>query len=81
MLKVDVAGLGDVSPRLEAMVGLVGLAGFIVPFGGPDAAGSGFLEGVVKASDSTEEVNEGRLKRGHPSIGAYFGATSRPKLR
>lgn len=77
MLKVDVAGLGDVSPRLEAMVGLVGLAGFLVPVGCPDAAGAGFLEGVVKASDSAEEVDEGGLKRGHLGIGAYFGVTSR----
>ena len=80
MLKVDVAGLGNVSPGLEAVIRLIGLAGFLVPVGCPDAAGAGFLEGVVKASDSAEEVNEGRLERGHVGIGAYFGATSRPKL-
>lgn len=70
MLKVDVAGLGNVSPWFEAMIGLIGLAGFLVPVGGPNAACAGFLEGVVKASDSAEEVDEGGLKRGHVGIGA-----------
>ena len=31
MLDVDVASLGDVTPRFETMVCLVGLAGFLVP--------------------------------------------------
>ena len=31
ILEVDVASLGDVTPRLEAMVSLVGFAGFLVP--------------------------------------------------
>lgn len=63
------------------MVCLVGLAGFLVPVRGPNALGAGFLEGIVKASDSAEEVNEGGLERGHVGIGAYFGATSRTNLR
>jgi len=47
------------------MVDLVGLAGFFVPIGCPDASGAGVFESIVKASDSAEEVNEGRFKRGH----------------
>ena len=77
MLKVDVASLGYVPPRLEAMIRLVGLAGFLIPVGCPDASGAGFLERVVKASDSAEEVDECGLKRGHARIGAYFEVTSR----
>jgi len=70
VLQVDVSCLGDIAPRLEAVVSLVGLAGLLVPVGGPDAPGTGFLEGIMEASNSAEEVNEGRLKRGHAKIGA-----------
>ena len=77
MLEVYVASLGEVSPRFEAMVSLVGLTGFLIPVGGPDTPGAGFLEGIMEASDSAEEVNKGGLERGHVGIGAYFGATSR----
>lgn len=80
VLQVDVSRFGDVAPRLEAVVSLIGLAGLLVPVGGPDAPSAGFLEGIMEASDSAEEVNEGWLERGHVGIGAYFRATSRPKL-
>ena len=77
MLQVYVSRLSDIAPRLEAVVSLVGLAGLLVPVGGPDAPSAGFLEGIMEASDSAEEVNEGRLERGHVGIGAYLRATSR----
>ena len=80
MLQVDVSRLGDITPRLEAVIRLIGFACLLVPVGGPDAPGAGFLEGIMEASDSAEEVNEGWLERGHVGIGAYFRATSRPKL-
>ena len=80
MLKVYVSRLGDIAPRLEAVVSLVGLAGLLVPVGGPYAPSTGFFEGVMEASDSAEEINEGGLERGHEVIGAYFGVTSRSKL-
>lgn len=78
MLQVYVSRLGDVAPRFEAVVSLVGLTGLLVPVGGPDAPSAGFLEGIMEASDSAEEVNEGWLEGGHGLIGAYFAATSRP---
>ena len=77
VLQVDVSRLGDIAPRLEAVVSLVGLAGLLVPVGGPDAPSAGFLEGIVKPSNSAEEINEGWLERRHVGIGAYFRATSR----
>ena len=81
MLQVYVSRLGDIAPRLEAVVSLIGLAGLLVPVGGPDAPGAGFLKGIMEPSDSAEEINEGRLERGHVGIGAYFGATSRTNRR
>lgn len=70
MLKVHVPSLGDVAPRLKAMIDLVGLTGLLVPIGCPDTSGAGFLEGIVEASDSAEEVDECRFKRWHARIGA-----------
>jgi hypothetical protein len=80
VLQVDILGLNNVSPWLDAMVSFIGLAGFLIPIGSPDASSASFLEGIVKASNSAEQINEGGLKRGHVTIGAYFRLTSRLKL-
>ena len=61
MLKVHVTSLGNVAPRLKAMIGFVGLPGFLVPIGGPYAPGASFLESIVKASNSAKEIDEGGL--------------------
>lgn len=61
MLKVHVSCLCDIPPRLEAMISLVGFSGFLVPVGGPYAPSASFLEGIVKASNSAEEIDEGGL--------------------
>ena len=81
MLQVHVSRLSDVTVWHHAVVNFIGVPGLLIPVGRPYAFSAGFLEGIVKPPDSAEEVNEGGLKWGHMSIGAYFPATSRPKSR
>ena len=80
MLQVHVSRLSDVPVWRHAVVSFIGVSGLLIPVGRPYAFSACFLEGIVKPPDSAEEVNEGRLKWGHMSIGAEFGPTSRPKV-
>jgi hypothetical protein len=69
-LQVYVSGFSDITIWQHAVICSIGIPRLFIPIGCPYAFGTSFLEGIVKTTDSAEEVYEGGFEWRHSRIGA-----------